>query len=112
MVVPSADWQETPIGEVVSGLDNLKKLYSYGDMEPFGAGPAQRKVATGPEYIETNFPKTDRFRTCTVKRIMLDANVEEEEVNDAAESEPAEPAVERHLNPDCTDDNDKCEVSG
>jgi hypothetical protein len=60
--------QETPIGEVIEGMENVDNLYSYGDMPPWGKGPEQGKIHN-PSYITENFPKTDKFRTCKVERL-------------------------------------------
>lgn len=48
--------------------DVVDHFFSYGDMPPWGKGPVQGKIHAGPEYIEQEFPKTDRFTTCTVER--------------------------------------------
>ena len=50
----------------------VDQFYSYGDMPPWGKGPVQGKIhANGAHYIEQEFPKTDRFTTCTVERIQM-----------------------------------------
>uniref|UniRef100_A0A6U9YFP8 PPIase cyclophilin-type domain-containing protein n=1 Tax=Pseudo-nitzschia australis TaxID=44445 RepID=A0A6U9YFP8_9STRA len=59
---------ETPIGKVIEGMDAAEQFYSYGDMPPWGKGPAQGKIHSGPEYIEEGFPLIDKFLECTVKR--------------------------------------------
>jgi cyclophilin family peptidyl-prolyl cis-trans isomerase len=59
---------ETPVGRVISGMEHAAKFYSYGDMPPWGKGPLQNKIHKGREYIDTEFPLTDSFDTCTVKR--------------------------------------------
>lgn len=59
---------ETPIGKVIEGMDAAKEFYSYGDMPPWGKGPVQGKIYSGPEYIEEGFPLIDNFLECTVKR--------------------------------------------
>jgi hypothetical protein len=59
---------ETPLGTVIHGMENAQQFYSYGDMPPWGNGPLQGKIRQGPDYIEDNFPLTDRFETCTVQR--------------------------------------------
>lgn len=60
---------ETPVGKMVEGMENVKNFYSgYGDGPPFGNGPAQGKIHSGPRYIEENFPLLDHFKTCTVQR--------------------------------------------
>lgn len=62
---------ETPIGEVIDGMDNVRKLYSgYGDMPPWGKGPQQGPIRNlGASYIENDFPLLDSFLSCTVQRI-------------------------------------------
>jgi len=60
---------ETPIGEVIEGMENVDKFYSYGEMPPWGKGPQQGKIHGGPAYIEENFPKSDHFEACEVQRL-------------------------------------------
>eukprot|EP00980_Cylindrotheca_fusiformis_P012413 scaffold3046_cov105-Cylindrotheca_fusiformis.AAC.12 len=60
---------ETPIGEVIEGMENVEKFYSYGDMPPWGEGPDQHKIYSGPNYIADNFPKTDKFIKCRTERL-------------------------------------------
>ena len=55
-------------------MENMQKLYSYGDMPPWGAGPVQQKIHGHPEYIEENFPKTDKFHHCKVERLNTGGN--------------------------------------
>ena len=52
----------------------MQKLYSYGDMPPWGEGPVQQKIHGHPEYIEENFPKTDKFHHCKVERLNTGGN--------------------------------------
>jgi cyclophilin family peptidyl-prolyl cis-trans isomerase len=59
---------ETPVGKVIDGMDNAVQFYSYGDMPPWGKGPEQGLIYDGPSYINDNFPLTDKFLTCIVKR--------------------------------------------
>ena len=59
---------ETPVGKVVDGMDHVKAFYSYGDMPPWGKGPEQGLIYDGPSYINDNFPLTDKFTKCIVKR--------------------------------------------
>jgi cyclophilin family peptidyl-prolyl cis-trans isomerase len=59
---------ETPVGRVISGMEHAAKFYSYGDMPPWGKGPVQNKIHKGRAYIDNEFPLTDSFSTCTVKR--------------------------------------------
>jgi hypothetical protein len=50
-------------------MENVQKFYSYGDMPPWGEGPVQQKIHGHPEYIEDNFPDTDKFHHCKVERL-------------------------------------------
>jgi hypothetical protein len=50
-------------------MENVEKLYSYGDMPPWGEGPAQQKIYNGPSYIGDNFPLTDKFLKCRTERL-------------------------------------------
>lgn len=61
---------ETPFGEVVEGMENVRSLHSdYGDMPPWGKGPQQGPIRNqGSKYIEENFPLLDKFVRCTVSR--------------------------------------------
>eukprot|EP00934_Nitzschia_sp_Nitz4_P000697 Nitzschia sp. Nitz4//scaffold206_size41850//20353//21492//NITZ4_007422-RA/size41850-snap-gene-0.4-mRNA-1//1//CDS//3329541565//697//frame0 len=65
---------ETPIGEVIEGIENAEKFYSYGDMPPWGKGPVQGKIHGHPEYIEEEFPKLDKFLHCKVERMSFMEN--------------------------------------
>ena len=47
----------------------MESFYSYGDMPPWGQGPAQGKIYSGRSYIENNFPKTDSFIRCRTERL-------------------------------------------
>lgn len=69
---------ETPFGEVASGMDNVRNLYSeYGDMPPWGKGPQQGPIRNrGSSYIEQDFPMLDKFETCTVTRTNTDPKEE------------------------------------
>lgn len=62
---------ETPFGEVVEGMDNIRNLYSgYGDMPPWGKGPQQGPIRNrGSSYIEEDFSLLDKFETCTIERM-------------------------------------------
>jgi hypothetical protein len=61
---------ETPIGKVVEGMDStVRNFYSYGDMPPWGNGPVQGKIHGHPEYIDNDFPLTDKFLECHVERL-------------------------------------------
>jgi cyclophilin family peptidyl-prolyl cis-trans isomerase len=59
---------ETPIGKVVEGMEHVEEFYSYGDMPPWGNGPVQGEIHGHPEYIEHDFPLTDKFIHCRVTR--------------------------------------------
>jgi cyclophilin family peptidyl-prolyl cis-trans isomerase len=59
---------ETPIGKVIDGMDSVEEFYSYGDMPPWGKGPIQGQIYGHPNYIEQEFPLTDKFIHCTVTR--------------------------------------------
>ena len=50
-------------------MENVEQFYSYGDMPPWGKGPTQGKIYGHPEYIEENFPLTDKFIHCKVERL-------------------------------------------
>lgn len=69
---------ETPIGEIDEGMDVVEHFYSYGDMPPWGKGPVQQKIHSGPAYMEENFPLTDKFTTCQVQRLTTAAEREAE----------------------------------
>lgn len=70
---------ETPFGEVVDGMENVRKLYSYGDMPPWGKGPEQGPIRNrGIQYIAENFPLLDQFHTCTVSKMEASQEVVEE----------------------------------
>ncbi|KAL3809446.1 hypothetical protein ACHAXA_007788 [Cyclostephanos tholiformis] len=74
---------ETPFGEVVEGMENVRKLYSYGDMPPWGNGPQQGPIRNqGSSYVEKNFPLLDKFLTCTVSRVDSSQDVQEEIPNE------------------------------
>lgn len=62
---------ETPFGEVVVGMENVRNLYAgYGDMPPWGKGPQQGPIRNrGSSYIEDDFPLLDKFETCTMRMI-------------------------------------------
>ena len=60
---------ETPVGTVIEGMDRLHKLHTYAGIKyPWGEGPDQAKIRSGRSYMEENFPLTDKFVTCKVKR--------------------------------------------
>jgi peptidyl-prolyl cis-trans isomerase A (cyclophilin A) len=78
---------ETPFGEVVDGMENVRKLYSYGDMPPWGNGPQQGPIRNqGSNYVEQNFPLLDKFLTCTVGKMdnsqVVEADKSSEEIPD------------------------------
>jgi len=61
---------ETPIGEVVDGMDTLRRLYSgYGDGKPNGLGPEQYKIRSGGKsFMNDKYPKLDYFLHCETRR--------------------------------------------
>jgi cyclophilin family peptidyl-prolyl cis-trans isomerase len=85
---------ETPVGRVVEGLETVvQHFYSYGDDADL---PEQGRIYEGPEYIEKDFPLTDKFETCTVERYHSqygEHKVTKEEGNAAQQKEHATPAI-------------------
>lgn len=77
---------ETPLGEVIEGMENVESFNSE-----YKEDPKQHLIHEGPKYIQENFPKLDKFETCTVKRTKLGVLVGEEEKK---EGEPASEKVE------------------
>jgi len=75
---------ETPIGTVIDGMENVRRLNSeYGDMPPWGHGPQQHKIRQGGlAYIEQEFPNLDKFISCQVELVGV------EEGNDDREQQP------------------------
>mmetsp|Transcript_31508 Transcript_31508/g.64103 ORF Transcript_31508/g.64103 Transcript_31508/m.64103 type:complete len:253 (+) Transcript_31508:40-798(+) len=63
---------ETPLGEVIDGMENIKSFNSE-----YKEQPKQGRIHGGSKYIEENFPNLDKFETCTVKRSTLIATGEE-----------------------------------
>src|SRR5262245_49025127 len=59
-----------PIGQVVSGMDIVDKLYSgYGDGPPRGRGPSQGQItAEGNAYLVKDFPKLDYVKKATIEQ--------------------------------------------
>jgi peptidyl-prolyl cis-trans isomerase A (cyclophilin A) len=57
-----------PIGQVVTGMDVVDKLYSgYGEGAPRGRGPDQiRFQKEGNAYLEKNFPQLDYIKSATI----------------------------------------------
>jgi hypothetical protein len=73
----SQSW-ETPIGQVVDGIDVLDALYKgYGDISPFNKhGPDQGKLHNlGNSYIRETFPKIDFIKNCNI--VEMDAHPDE-----------------------------------
>jgi len=68
---------ETPIGEIVEGMENAEKFYSYGDMPPWGKGPIQGKIHNGRKYIDEHFPLIDSFHKCIVETDHIHEQVKE-----------------------------------
>jgi len=58
----------TPFGEVVSGMENVNKLYTgYGDAPPNGSGPDQEALTHGGNaYLKKDFPNLDYIIKATV----------------------------------------------
>jgi peptidyl-prolyl cis-trans isomerase A (cyclophilin A) len=58
----------TPFGEVISGMDNVKTLYTgYGDGPPSGSGPDQEALTHGGNaYLKKDFPSLDYIVKATV----------------------------------------------
>ncbi len=58
-----------PIGRVVEGMDNIKKLYSgYGEGAPSGRGPSQDRIySQGNAYLKESFPKLDYITSAKVE---------------------------------------------
>ncbi|HUU32771.1 MAG TPA: peptidylprolyl isomerase [Vicinamibacterales bacterium] len=58
-----------PFGEVVSGIENVDKIYTgYGEGAPRGGGPPQARVANeGNAYLIKSFPKMDYIKTATIE---------------------------------------------
>ncbi|KAI2511147.1 peptidyl-prolyl cis-trans isomerase [Fragilaria crotonensis] len=60
---------ETPVGTVIEGMERIQKLHSYAGIKyPWGDGPVQAKIRSGSSYMEENFPLSDKFLNCKVKR--------------------------------------------
>lgn len=85
---------ETPVGIVIQGMENLRKLnHEYGDMPPWGHGPQQHKINNlGRDYIEKDFPHVDSFKTCQIvnpetKEEGEEEEEEEEEFDDGGEKD-------------------------
>lgn len=68
---------ETPLGEVVDGMENIKSFNSE-----YKEQPKQGRIHGGSKYIEDNFPNLDKFDTCTVKRSKLITEGEEKTKNE------------------------------
>jgi hypothetical protein len=73
-------------------MENIRQLdSSYGDMPPWGKGPEQGPIYDGPEYITKNFPKLDKFDTCTVeRRRIIPENKEEDTDREEANNQEEE----------------------
>jgi peptidyl-prolyl cis-trans isomerase A (cyclophilin A) len=58
----------TPFGEVISGMENVSKLYAdYGDGPPSGNGPDQEALTHGGNtYLKKDFPNLDYIVKATV----------------------------------------------
>jgi peptidyl-prolyl cis-trans isomerase A (cyclophilin A) len=62
------DIQIVPFGEVVSGMDQVQKLYAgYGESPPNGKGPDMNLVyEQGDAYLVREFPKLDYIKKATI----------------------------------------------
>ncbi|MFB3828661.1 MAG: peptidylprolyl isomerase [Bryobacteraceae bacterium] len=56
-----------PFGKVVSGMEVVESLYSYGELAPRGGGPDPKLMEQqGNAYLETRFPRLDFVKKATV----------------------------------------------
>jgi predicted RND superfamily exporter protein len=74
-------------------------------MPPWGHGPEQEPIYDGPDYITKNFPKLDKFITCTVERRRVmpeEEDTDREEVKNQEEEEEAtlKEKKKKHLTPE------------
>ena len=63
-----AKW-ETPIGQVVQGMDAVERWYKgYGDSSRHGGNAPEQSALThkGSEFIRTTHPQLDFLKSCTV----------------------------------------------
>lgn len=62
------DFQITPFGEVVSGMDVVQRLYSgYGEAFPTGKGPTMNDILEkGDAYIAKEFPMMDQIKKASI----------------------------------------------
>jgi peptidyl-prolyl cis-trans isomerase A (cyclophilin A) len=60
----------SPVGQVVSGMDVVDKLYSgYGEGAPRGSGPSQGLLQQqGNAYLKKDFPKLDYIKKATIEK--------------------------------------------
>ena len=60
----------SPIGQVLSGMDVVDKLYSgYGEGAPRGSGPSQGLLQQqGNAYLKKDFPKLDYIKKATIEK--------------------------------------------
>src|SRR5579884_3625838 len=59
-----------PIGQVVSGMDVVDKLYAgYGEGAPRGSGPSQALIQEqGNAYLQKSFPKLDYIKKAMIEK--------------------------------------------
>lgn len=59
-----------PIGQVISGMEVVDKLYSgYGEGAPRGRGPSQGQIMSeGNAYLVKEFPKLDYVKKATIEK--------------------------------------------
>jgi hypothetical protein len=62
------DKWETPVGEVIEGMENVEKFYAR-----YGGAVVQETLMDaengGLPFAQKHFPKLDGFKTCTVMRL-------------------------------------------
>ena len=78
---------ETPVGELVGQasfetLDRLERAHTYGDMPPWGQGPAPDRIAADVDggYLRS-FPDLDYLKSC---ELVVDAQARADEQRRAA----------------------------
>lgn len=57
-----------PIGQIVTGMDVVDKLFKVGEGQPAGHGPAQPRVQLeGNAYLEKEYPSLDYIRSARIE---------------------------------------------
>lgn len=61
---PTLDFQITPFGEIISGMDVAMKIYAgYGDLFPTGKGPTMNDLNDkGDAFIQKEFPMMTQIK--------------------------------------------------